>query len=78
MGKIATEQEAYERKGNILVIVPLYPNKCCTKKQADDYKCNVLGEYAENQLVKLDDLGTPKLRNNITARKYFRRWNSLF
>lgn len=69
MGKIATTQEAYERKGNVLVIAPIEPNKCCTKKQADDYKCNVLGEYTENQLVQLDDLGTPKLRNSITLQQ---------
>ena len=69
MGKIATTQEAYERKGNVLVIAPTEPNKCCTKKQADDYKCNVLGEYTENQLVQLDDWGPPKLRNSITLQQ---------
>ena len=30
---------------------------------------NVLGEYTENQLVQLDDLGTPKLRNSITLQQ---------
>ena len=51
MGKIATTQEAYERKGNVLVIAPIEPNKCCTKKQADDYKCNVLGEYLKRYIL---------------------------
>lgn len=42
MGKIATTQEAYERKGNVLVIAPIEPNKCCTKKQADEDRKSVV------------------------------------
>lgn len=52
MGKIATEQEAYNigKKGTP------NGNKCCTKTRAEELGCKVNGSYNYNQLIQLDDL----------------------
>lgn len=52
MGKIATEQEAY----NIGSVGTPISNKCCTKARAEALGCTISGSYLSNQLVKLDDL----------------------
>lgn len=52
MGKIATEQEAYNigKKGTP------QSNKCCTKSRALDLGCQVKGNYSSSQLVQFSDL----------------------
>lgn len=52
MGKIATEQEAYNigKKGT-----PTY-RKCCTKTRAEALGCEVSNGYKSNQLVQLTSL----------------------
>ena len=52
MGKIATEQEAY----NIGNSGSPVTNKGCTKSRAEALGCDVSGNYANNQLVQLSDL----------------------
>lgn len=52
MGKIATEQEAY----NIGGIGTPTKEKCCTKTRAEALGCKVSGSYTNNQLVQLQDL----------------------
>ena len=52
MGKIATEQEAYNigRKGTPT------SKKCCTKSRAEALGCEVSNGYKSNQLVQLTSL----------------------
>ena len=52
MGKIATEQEAYNigKKGTPIT------NKCCTKTRAEALGCKVDGDYVSNQLVQKEHL----------------------
>ena len=52
MGKIATEQEAYNIGG---AGVPTN-KKCCTKTRTEALGCSVSGLYASNKLVQLADL----------------------
>lgn len=52
MGKIATEQEAYNIGGQSNPT----QNKCCTKARAEDLGCKVSDNYEDNQLVQLNDL----------------------
>lgn len=52
MGKIATEQEAY----NIGKQGTPHGNKCCTKARVETLGCKVSESYASNQLVQLEDL----------------------
>ena len=52
MGKIATENEAYEIGGSGTPVT----NKCCTKSKAEEFGCLVEGDYSNNQLVQLSDL----------------------
>lgn len=54
MGKIATEQEAYNiggTKDGLFVA-----NKCCTKERAEIMGCDVSGDYDSNKLVEIEDL----------------------
>lgn len=70
MGKIATEQEAYERRDTTkLILAPTEPNKCCTKERADYFGCRMSSEYESNQLIQNDDLLSPKLINSITLQQ---------
>lgn len=52
MGKIATEQEAYDigKQGTP------NGNKCCTKSRAEVLGCMINGSYSNNQLVQLEHL----------------------
>lgn len=61
MGKIATEQEAYNigKSG-----IPT-SNKCCTKTRAEELGCKVSGVYESNQLVQLVHLSTNVKTHNI-------------
>ena len=52
MGKIATEQEAYNIGGSGSYTT----NKCCTKSRAEELGCNVSGSYTSSRLVQLEDL----------------------
>lgn len=52
MGKIATEQEAY----NIGKLGTPVTNKCCTKSRAEMLGCRVSGTYRNYQLVQQSDL----------------------
>ena len=70
MGKIATEQEAFEKRDSSkLILAPTEPNKCCTKERADYFGCIINGEYESNQLIQKDDLALQKLRNSITLQQ---------
>lgn len=70
MGKIATEQEAYEKRDTTkLILAPTEPNKCCTKERADYFGCRMSSEYESNQLIQNDDLLLPKLKNSITLQQ---------
>ena len=54
MGKIATEQEAYNiggTKDGLFVA-----NKCCTKERAEIMGCDVNEDYDSNKLVEIEDL----------------------
>lgn len=54
MGKIATEQEAYERSE---MAGSSDSNKCITASEARRItNLEVYGDYADNQLVQLSDL----------------------
>lgn len=53
---IATEAYAKSVGGKNISITS---NLCCTKSRAIDLGCNVLGTYADNQLVCQKDLSTP-------------------
>lgn len=59
MGKIATEQEAY----NIGKLGTPVTNKCCTKSRAEMLGCSVSGTYRNYQLVQQSDLseGGPRV-----------------
>ena len=70
MGKIATEQEAYNIGG---VKDGLFvANKCCTKERAEIMGCDVNGEYEDNQLVQLEDLTKHVNYVNIPILDFYR------
>ena len=67
--QIATENEAYAKGGSISGNPS--GNKCCTKARAKALGCDVSGTYADNQLVKYQDLSK-------TAGYYLRNMTSYY
>lgn len=75
MGKIATEQEAYNigKKGTP------QSNKCCTKSRASDLGCQVKGNYSNSQLVQVSDLSKSSfIVVSPTSLSYYRGQQTTF
>lgn len=68
MGKIATEQEAYNIAGKGMSTTSAI---CCTKKRAVSIGCEVGGSYTDNQLVQTSDLSKAVEKVNINYSIYF-------
>lgn len=77
MGKIATEQEAYEIGQQGIPIA----NKCCTKSRAEALGCEVSGAYLSNQLVQQSHLSSSgiylEIVSNIQNYTSYTNWGYL-